>query len=153
LSRAVPGRLATTLAPLFSTATTREPSWGSTAFAIGDVSSSAKGVGFEYGDYSGLAYADGVINPIWVDTSKSATQDLKDTTFEAMTDRVTENENVQPRPGAASEIRHFPSTSEADPNSAADAVSPGRVIESPDRRDVSYDVGRPSSIRARVRDD
>jgi hypothetical protein len=63
--------------------------------AISDVPSSAKGVGFEYGDYSGLAYADGVMHPIWVDTSKSATQDLKDTTFEAMTDRVSETETVQ----------------------------------------------------------
>jgi hypothetical protein len=63
--------------------------------AISDVSSSAKGVDYEYGDYSGLAYADGVLYPIWVDTATSASQSPKDTTFEAMTDQVREKDTVQ----------------------------------------------------------
>jgi hypothetical protein len=53
---------------------------------IGDSFSTADGIDPEYGDYSGLAYGNGVAHPIWVQRFPDVVQQ---SAFEVMTDRVS----------------------------------------------------------------
>lgn len=57
---------------------------------IGDGASTSNGAGTEFGDYSGLDYFQGVLLPVWADTSNS-TADNPDGTarFDALSDRVS----------------------------------------------------------------
>jgi hypothetical protein len=57
---------------------------------ISDALSTSNGVGVEFGDYSGLAYFQGLFHPIWADTSNSTGNNPDGTSnFDAYTDRVT----------------------------------------------------------------
>jgi hypothetical protein len=57
---------------------------------VGDGASTSNGAGIEFGDYSGMAYVNGVIHPAWADTSNSTGNNPNGTAnFDAYTDRVT----------------------------------------------------------------
>jgi len=57
---------------------------------ISDGSSTSNGLGIEFGDYSGLAYFQGLMHPAWADTSNSTGDNPNGTAnFDAYTDRVT----------------------------------------------------------------
>lgn len=65
---------------------------------IGDSFSTADGIELEYGDYSGLAFGNGVAHPIWVQRFPS---NVQQSAFEVMTDRVSEGEEEPVQAGAA----------------------------------------------------
>ena len=57
---------------------------------VSDGSSTSTGSGVEFGDYSGLAYFQGRVHPIWGDTSNSTADNPNGTSnFDAYTDRVS----------------------------------------------------------------
>ena len=57
---------------------------------ISDGASTSNGAGVEFGDYSGLAYFQGLAHPSWADTSNSTGDNPNGTAnFDAYTDRVT----------------------------------------------------------------
>lgn len=57
---------------------------------VGDGASTSNGTGVEFGDYSGLAYFQGIVHPVWGDTSNSTADNPQGTgNFDAYTDRVT----------------------------------------------------------------
>jgi hypothetical protein len=56
---------------------------------VSDGASTSNGAGVEFGDYSGIAYFQGRIHPIWADISNSSADNPGGTaTFDAYTDRV-----------------------------------------------------------------
>lgn len=68
---------------------------------ISEGSSTSNSLG-DFGDYSGLAYLDGVAHPLWADTSDSARRHGNpDGQFEAYTHRVTEEDCIDFNPGTA----------------------------------------------------
>lgn len=57
---------------------------------ISDGASTSTGAGIDFGDYSGLAYFQGIVHPVWADTSNSTGDNPNATAnFDAYTDRVT----------------------------------------------------------------
>jgi hypothetical protein len=64
--------------------------------AIGDGQSTSNSDGFDFGDYSGLSYSEGVGHAIWGDTSNSTGNNPNGTTnFDAQTDRIAGNVPVR----------------------------------------------------------
>jgi hypothetical protein len=59
-------------------------------FLVSDGTSTSNGAGVEFGDYAGIDYLNGVVHPIWADTSNSTGDNPNGTAnFEAFADRVT----------------------------------------------------------------
>jgi hypothetical protein len=67
-------------------------------FQVSDATSISRGSGLEYGDYAGLVYRGGVLRPVWALGTDVSTPPAISSTFDAMTDVVSEAQNPNPTP-------------------------------------------------------